>query len=332
MNYPTISVIVPVYNAAKFLERCVNSLIEQTYPNMEIILIDDGSTDGSSEICDELSNNSNKIVVIHKENGGVSSARNAGLKIAKGEYIGFCDADDYCRSEMFERMYNDIIETDADIVHVDYAGMWEDALNLSFEQTEGSVQVKNRKEGIKWIFTSKFHRAYAWSMLFKRPVVENLSFPEDMAVGEDKFFVVTAFLNAEKIAFDSKKEYIYILRSNSTMRSEYSRKNLSGIILAKQTDELIKEKYSEYAEYSKINLAKVYIAHVRNISVLNTQDEMLLNNMNEGVSYLKNLNKNDCRLLKQSLHRGDSIQFSLIRLSMPLYKFYIRLKMTVFGR
>lgn len=332
MNYLTISVIVPVYNNLEFLERSVNSLIEQTYPNMEIILIDDGSTDGSAELCDELSNNNNKIVVIHKENGGVSSARNAGLKIAKGEYIGFCDADDYCYPTMFERMYTDFIQNNCDIVHIDYVGMQETQLDFSPLNTESNVNIKGRDESIKWLLTSKFHKGYCWSMLFKRKVIDNLSFPENMAVGEDKFFVVTAFLNAEKIAFDSKKEYIYILRNNSTMRSKYSRKNLSGIILAKQTDKLIKEKYSEYSEYSKINLAKVYISHIRNIVALNTQDELLLNNMNEGISYLKHLNKNDCRVLKQSLHRGDFIQFSLIKLSIPLYKCYIRLKMTALGR
>ena len=105
-----ISIIIPVYNVEKYLEDCLNSVVNQTYKNLEIILIDDGSTDNSGKICDLYAKKDNRIVVIHKENAGVSSARNVGLKIAKGLYIGFVDPDDYIAEDMYEILYQNIIK------------------------------------------------------------------------------------------------------------------------------------------------------------------------------------------------------------------------------
>ena len=111
-----ISVIVPVYNVSNYLERCVQTLIKQTYGNLEIILVDDGSTDGSSKLCDKIAKSDNRIKVIHKENGGLSSARNAGLDAAQGEYISFIDSDDSIHLYFYNVLLKVMNETDADIV------------------------------------------------------------------------------------------------------------------------------------------------------------------------------------------------------------------------
>ena len=110
-----ISIIVPVYNVDKYIERCIQSIINQTYKNLEIILIDDGSTDKSGAICDKYSKIDNRINVIHKKNGGLSEARNVGLDIARGDYIGFVDSDDYIHPQMYELLYKNLIGTSADI-------------------------------------------------------------------------------------------------------------------------------------------------------------------------------------------------------------------------
>ena len=106
MHKELISIIVPVYNVEKYVEKCINSIINQTYKNLQIILVDDGSKDNSGKICDEFKLKDNRIEVIHKNNGGLSDARNAGLKLAKGDYIGFVDSDDYIEADMYETLYN----------------------------------------------------------------------------------------------------------------------------------------------------------------------------------------------------------------------------------
>lgn len=110
-----ISVIIPVYNVEEYLERCVNSVLKQTYNDLEIILVDDGSTDNSGKICDELKNKDDRIIVIHKENQGLSASRNIGIEKATGEYITFVDSDDYILEDMYETLYKNLIRNDADI-------------------------------------------------------------------------------------------------------------------------------------------------------------------------------------------------------------------------
>lgn len=110
-----ISVIIPIYNVEEYLEKCVNSVLNQTYSDLEIILVDDGSTDNSGKICDELKNKDNRIIVIHQENQGLSAARNAGIAKALGEYIAFVDSDDYIMEDMYETLYKNLEKTDADI-------------------------------------------------------------------------------------------------------------------------------------------------------------------------------------------------------------------------
>ena len=116
MFSPKISIIVPVYNVEKYIRRCLDSIAAQTFTDWECICVDDGTPDASGKICNEYAQKDSRFVVIHKENGGVSSARNAGLNVAKGEYVTFCDSDDWVEKEMLEVLYNTALETDADVV------------------------------------------------------------------------------------------------------------------------------------------------------------------------------------------------------------------------
>ena len=114
-----ISIIVPVYNVEKYIRRCINSILNQTYQYLEIILVDDGSTDNSGLICDKYAHMDNRITVIHKKNGGLSSARNTGIDIAKGAYIGFIDSDDWIAPETYEVLYRNLVHYDADVSDID---------------------------------------------------------------------------------------------------------------------------------------------------------------------------------------------------------------------
>jgi glycosyltransferase involved in cell wall biosynthesis len=194
-----ISVIVPVYNMETYLQKCIDSIAAQTHKDLEIILIDDGSTDGSPKICDEYALKDERIKVIHKKNGGVASARNAGLKACKGEYIAFVDSDDWLEPTM----YSDLL--DVCLKHnCDYAGC--------------SCQVRGGTGGqIKFFTANEYFAAYlngdmlltVWSRLCKRDVCINLEFREDIAICEDGFIALPTLKNAKNIAFLEKALYNY---------------------------------------------------------------------------------------------------------------------------
>ncbi|MDO4336026.1 MAG: glycosyltransferase family 2 protein [Bacteroidales bacterium] len=168
MTNPEISIIVPVYNVEKYLCQCLDSIKAQTFRNWECILVDDGSTDSSASICDSYSQADSRFIVIHKENGGVSSARNAALEIARGEFIGFTDPDDWCEPEMFGHLLHLIKTHDADIAQVgfmlEFAGIEPD------KPAETEVSVIDRKTAMMEIGTSRL-RDYVWNKLHRRKVI-----------------------------------------------------------------------------------------------------------------------------------------------------------------
>jgi len=159
-KHPLISVIVPVYNVEKYLERCVKSILLQTYDRLEIILVNDGSKDGSGKLCDELAKGDPRIVVLHKENGGASSARNAGLDLAHGEYIGFVDSDDWIAPDMYEYCLRAIDAHDAQVVQTECALVRSEAeaVKQEPEQVEDTVadEVYLREEDIKFAYCTEY--------------------------------------------------------------------------------------------------------------------------------------------------------------------------------
>ena len=155
MNSPLISVIVPVYNSERSLEYSIKSLIEQTFDNIQIILVNDGSTDNSLELCRQLAEKDSRILVIDKKNGGVSSARNAGLDKSDGEYITFLDADDYACPTMLEHMYNEILKNNADIVHMNFITQPSAKRDFSVGHITGKAEVLDSHQAVKWLVTKK---------------------------------------------------------------------------------------------------------------------------------------------------------------------------------
>lgn len=217
-----ISIIIPVYNVAEYLEKCVSSLLNQTYKNIEIILVDDGSPDNSGDICDRLADNDSRIVVIHKENGGVSSARNAALDIMKGEYVTFVDGDDYVADDFIECMYNAIITNNADIAtcghyRVEFNGSIKSIYELSDDPDY--VICKSGLESLTDMFYGKTCSASSGSKLYNRKLFENLRFP-GYVMGEDTYVVYHAFSQAKQIAHTNKPLYYYVQHSSSVTNSK----------------------------------------------------------------------------------------------------------------
>ena len=215
-NYPLISVIVPVYNAGVFLIPCLDSLLAQTYQNLEILLIDDGSVDESGVRCDEYAEKDPRVKVIHKENGGVSSARNLGLDIAQGEYIAFVDADDRIKPDYLEVLYQDIVEMKVDIAVCD----------VEVVDAEGTViawlpKVKtNRSIHRQSVFIQDIAKqeegyyASVWGSLISVDVIKSLRF-QPMHYGEDSLFMFELLCSEPRVYLNAYRGYTYVRQPGS---------------------------------------------------------------------------------------------------------------------
>lgn len=211
---PKISVIVPVYNTEKYLHRCIDSILAQTFTDFELLLIDDGSKDNSGAICDEYAAKDQRVRVFHKKNGGVSSARNLGLNNAKGKWITFVDADDYVKSEYLSNLL-DHTHIGADLIF-SYA---------EFHYANGEIQKEYYPKQI--ITNENFHLAFTehelnwhtspWSKLFKSELCSKLRFTEGMPIGEDLVFLYTYILKCNKIFFSSDTDYCYTVDAQASL-------------------------------------------------------------------------------------------------------------------
>lgn len=212
-----ISIIVPVYNMEQYLERCMNSIWKQTYTNLEIILVDDGSTDKSPQMCDEYAKKDSRIKVVHKQNGGLSDARNAGLAIASGTYIGFVDSDDWIEPDMYERMYRACVEYNAQVAICRYAQIYKDH---TVQGGNNKVTAFEREELLQiYIGGHDDYIIYnsVWSKLFAREIVEKVQFPVGRN-SEDIMYTTKAFCKAHKGVYIDKCLYNYVLdRDGSIM-------------------------------------------------------------------------------------------------------------------
>ena len=223
-----LSVIVPVYKVEEYLDECIQSICDQTYKNLEIILVDDGGVDGCPKICDEWAKKDERIKVIHKTNGGVSSARNAGLKVCTGDLIAFLDADDCLEVEMFAELISQMIEDKSDlaicgfnIVTGDKISPCEEKNMSRFVQTKDTTLIFNRsriteRDGTYYIDNNI--PCFLWRMVFTKQVVHGIKFNNNVKVMEDLLFMLTVLQNENiKISYTDKKLYNYRVRSDSAM-------------------------------------------------------------------------------------------------------------------
>lgn len=222
MTQPKISIVVPVYNLEKYLEHTVAMLTEQTYRNLEIILVDDGSTDASAAICDRLAERDSRIVVFHTENKGVSAARNTGIKAARGEYIGFCDGDDQLEPDMYEYLYQLISAAGADISVCGVLICYEDGSREN--RCKGCDAVyASAQEAINSLLESKISMSL-YSKLFRADVVKGFYLPEGIRIREDEYYSYAAFSRAKRVVSGAQPKYRYIRREGSSSMTSFSEK------------------------------------------------------------------------------------------------------------
>ena len=246
-----ISIVVPIYNVEKYLHRCVDSLLNQTYGNYEIILVDDGSTDDSLEICDEYRLKDKRVQVIHQDNGGLSRARNSGIKIAKGEYIAFVDSDDWVSEYYLETLINTARNTGADIVECEI--MRTSGVENSISGHSAVYISYSTVEALRLLIEDNVFHQYVWNKLYRRDLMADLYFPHGKT-NEDEFWTYRIFANAQKIVKTNSVLYYYFQRNDSIMGTTYSVKRLDALEAKIQRMEYIEKHFPELMLLAKQNL------------------------------------------------------------------------------
>ncbi|MBQ3041417.1 MAG: glycosyltransferase [Clostridia bacterium] len=221
-----ISIIVPVYKTEKYLDKCIESILNQTFKDFELILVDDGSPDNCGKICDEWAKKDDRIVVIHKENGGVSSARNTALNNIKGEYVGFVDSDDTIEPTMYEKLYNNLIDSNAQISVCDFkfitpSGVQENKSEIKTEIYDSSV-------ALEVVLKGKPFAGHLCNKLFKAELFENVRLDEDIYIFEDMLAVLRILFNPIKIVYFSEPLYNYYLHENSAFHSKLTERYMNS--------------------------------------------------------------------------------------------------------
>lgn len=215
---PLITVIVPVYKTGQYLDKCVDSIVNQTYENMEIILVDDGSPDDSGEICDQWKEKDPRIKVIHKKNGGLSDARNAGMEAARGDYIGFVDSDDYIAPDMYETLLDLSLKNNAPLACARYDVFGE---NVTFKipEPDGMTDIMSDYKMLTllvwpWLLKKHYANMSVWDRLYRKDIIEDVRFPVGR-IYEDIEFSMDAVHNAGTVAYINKAVYHYRISGNS---------------------------------------------------------------------------------------------------------------------
>lgn len=258
---PRISVIIPVYNPGKHLIKCLESIVNQTYRNLQIILIDDGSTDGSAEACDKYAEADKRIICVHQKNRGVSAARNKGIEMALGDFYYFPDSDDYLELDAFEYLLDLMVEHNCDAVSFEFFATYSDherENNLG----ESYYGLYDKKDAHRLVLTGT---PFAWNKFFKKELVTatgNLSgikFREDIYRGEDSLFVHETFERANKVWFDNRPLYHYVQSEESAVRGKFRASQLSAVKLYDAYKPLYREKYPELLGYHLVGMSHLMI-------------------------------------------------------------------------
>lgn len=223
-----ISVIVPIYNVEKYLEKCIESILAQTYTDYELILVNDGSTDGCYEICQKFSKRDVRIKLINKPNGGLSSARNVGIDNSKGDYITFVDSDDYISKYMLQELYRGLCENEADIAMCSFKRVKENETIVD-ENCSIKVDIHDSIECFRRIYTDKVDEyTVAWGKLYKSSLFQKIRYPEGK-IHEDEFVTYKVFAQANRVVYIDTPLYFYLIRNQSIMHSTFSKKSLARL-------------------------------------------------------------------------------------------------------
>lgn len=295
---PNISVIVPIYNVEPYLCRCIDSLLKQTYSNFELILVDDGSPDNCGTICDAYAKRDSRVLVIHKINGGLSDARNAGLKIAQGEFIAFVDSDDWVAVDYLEKLYTALITTNSDICEC--IALKTDGSDIPPNVPPSAPSVYESYSALEQlIHDGPFHQ-HVWNKLYRKSVITDVFFPMGKT-HEDEFWTYQVFGKAKKISKISDVLYFYFQRPGSIMNETYSLRRLDALEAKLQRQKYVDTRFPELSLLAKLNLfgSCIYAGQMSLLYLTKEQQLTARQKINEIISQCKPTLK-DCTAVSGS--------------------------------
>lgn len=293
MPAPLISIIVPVYNTEKYLPKCIESILAQTYTNFELILVDDGSIDRCPQICDEYAEKDSRIKVFHKENGGVSSARNCGLDIANGEYIGFVDSDDYIEPEMYEKMLHTITESNVDLCICRCKAERPTGDFISESPTDSEERVFSREDTLDFLVHKRLAKyIFPTNKLYRKKLFDHNRYKIGK-INEDEAIIHHIFGSSDGTVFTNEILYHYVVRNESIIHSRVSVKNLDMV------DALIDRAEYFLDDQKKQHAASVYISAMDTLVTIYSQLDRTID-----------VKRTVARLREDILHRINEADFS----------------------
>lgn len=270
---PLISVVVPVYNVSEYLGKCIQSIIDQTYQNLEIILVDDGwgGVDTSGDICDKYAEIDKRIKVIHQTNAGLSEARNSGINIAKGEYIGFVDGDDWIEPQMYNQLISHIINDDSDMAICDFRRVSNELIygeTISMNQNECITC----KELMNRIVNYDTKYIVAWNKLYRRKLFDTIRYPKGK-LHEDEFIIHELAWGCKNVSVISEQLYNYRIRENSIMQSKLNARNLDGFEAIYSRYQFIRfHNLTDLIPVMTRNVSRYYVYYTNNMNLENDED------------------------------------------------------------
>lgn len=315
-----VSVIVPIYNSERYIDKCIQSIINQTFKDIELILVDDGSTDKSVEISNKYAEKDKRIKIIKQKNKGVSLARNYGISIATGDFITFVDSDDFIEIDMLDILYNAAIDNNCDVVLSGIKIIKDN--NIKYEFTKDS-KIYTKQEVFKLFYFDRepFSPNYAWGKLIKRSICNKIKFREDIFLMEDALFSMELFINCQNnIMFLNKYLYNYVQRDGSESK-HFSKKRITSFYALEELLNLAKEIDSEYEKSFLKVYSKLILSILQDIISFDFE-----NNKEEYFRISKSLNKHYIDNIKsKDISYKNKIHLSLIKISPSLYKYSLNL-------
>ena len=303
-----ISVIVPAYNCQDTIERCINSIQKQTFNNLEIIIVNDGSSDNTEAKIKELQDKDSRIIAISIPNGGVSHARNTGIDKASGDFITFVDSDDYIDEEMYECLYNLIKEYNVQIAHCSYKNI-DGEIVVPVGDT-GKIIVQNHDEAIKCLLSGKLFAGGNWNKLYKKELFSHIRFDERIRINEDVLVNFELLDLVEKSVFVDKAFYSYVVNNSSATHSINNNEGSEQIYYVAQKMQKMSENkpYQYEADYRTAYLAlNLYKAYV------------LTNNSDE--KYKRKCFKKKLKCYMYLFSKKDKLNYYLLLLLPHIYRF-----------
>lgn len=291
-----ISVIVPAYNAERHLKECLDSLLAQTYQRIEVIIVDDGSTDRTAQICKEYTEKDKRIVYVFQKNQGVSEARNHGIQVAKGDYLGFVDADDKIHPDMYGYLLKILLENDADLSTVEIA----DDIHYDLGSNRCKEEILSQEEMAKIFFKVGSQKIiyYVWNRLYKREIFQEKEyFDKRFSIGEDVIASYKAIIRSKKIVVSSCPMYFY--RKDSGVTSSFNKKYFQLIDVWEEVRRITENIIPQYLEYVYINQARINFTLLTELALSGAYKEAKYKN--NVTMLVKQLKKEKQRLLKSDI-------------------------------